>query len=73
MLQLQQKTHPKVFQLGNNIYMPAYAFWLSYMGGTWSEVDEYNLFKVDCCLRNVRGADPFPLLWFVGLSFFTGL
>lgn len=36
-------------------------------------MDEYNLFKVEFCLRNVIGADPFPLLWFVGLSFFTGL
>lgn len=61
--QLQQKTHPKVFQLGNNTYMPADAFWLSFMGSdTWCEVDDYNLLKVEFCLRNVIADDPFLLL-----------
>ena len=72
MLQLLQKTHPKVFQLDNNTYTLADAFWLSHIG-TWCEADEYNLCKAELHLRNVIGADPFLLLWFEWRSFFTGL
>lgn len=72
MLQLQQKTHPEVFQVDNNMYMLADAFCLSYIG-TQCEADKYNPYKTQLHLRNVLAAYTFHLLWFGWLSFFTGL
>lgn len=72
MQQLQQKTHPKVFQLDNNTCSLADALWLFHIG-TRREADEHNLCKAELHLRNAVGADPFPLPWFGWLSFFTGL
>lgn len=54
------------------MYTLADAFWL-YHVGTQSEADEYNLCKAELHPRNVVATDPFPLLWFGWLSFFTGL